>query len=208
MNLSKVRLESSLLSSPAGATGTGRKHSNSSRRHVSSVCLYYPPPPPLFAPDKSDPNPDTEREPVIPRPADSYGALAQHQRTGMWLCMSCTRLICFVMGNILEVLRGRDLKAGARLHFLFFFHRRQRHMKYLPVDFTPHPITDPTAAASLPSLLCKAISGGEPITSSQLSLALFCRAQRVLHTVTGARNTGAAHVGNPETFICLQHSAV
>lgn len=134
-----------------------------------------------------------------------YGAFAQHQKTGMWLCMSCTRLISLVMGNLLKVSRGERFKSWSEITFSLFFSTADRGTwSILPVDFTPHPITDPAAAASLLSLLCKAISGGEPITSSQLSPALFCRAQRVLYTVTDARNTGAAHVGKSRDlhFVC------
>lgn len=42
----------------------------------------------------------------------------------------------------------------------------------LPTYFTPHPITSPTAAASLLPFLCKAISSGEPIIFPQHTPAL------------------------------------
>lgn len=91
-----------------------------------------------------------------------------------------------------------DLKAGVRLHFqssLFFpLLTEAQEVFTLPTYFTPYPITNPTAVASLLPFLCKAISSGEPIISPQHTPALslisetFCRAQHAPYRVTDAKS--------------------
>lgn len=106
-------------------------------------------------------------------------------------------------GKRWQGLAGERFKSWSEITFsLFFFPPpTEAHEVFTSRFYPPAPLPTPLPLPHHSPFSCEAISGGEPITSSQLSLALFCRAQRVLHTATGARNTGAAHVGNPETFV-------